>query len=87
MTRTVIEMPKLKSVGAIAVKYEALSAPPMPPVTAPKPKASSFVRTRLTPDAAAAVSSSRMATQARPRLESRSDETASITSTTRNKVR
>ena len=58
----------------------------MPPVVAPRPKASSFVRTRLTPEAAAAVSSSRIATHARPRLESRSAKTATMITATAARI-
>ena len=47
------------------------TTPAKPPIDAPSAKAHSFMRTRLTPIAAAATSSSRTAIQARPRRESR----------------
>src|SRR6266849_5361771 len=43
----------------------------MPEKNAPAPKAKSLVLTRLTPEEAAAISSSRIAIQARPKRESR----------------
>jgi hypothetical protein len=56
--------------GLTSESFEALKTPASPAVDAPIAKARSFVVTVLTPMLAAATSSSRMATQARPSLES-----------------
>ena len=56
--------------GETIVSFEALKTPARPAVVAPMAKARSFVVTVLTPLAAAASSSSRIAFQARPVRES-----------------
>ena len=69
MMRTRIEVENAKKSDVVAPRYEAWNAPATPAKLAPSAKASSFVRTVLTPIISAAVSSSRMAIQARPMRE------------------
>ena len=66
MIRTRIDVEKAKKSDVVAPRYEAWNAPATPAKLAPSANARSFVRTVLTPIISAAVSSSRMAIQARP---------------------
>ena len=66
MIRTRIEIEKSKKSDVVAPRYDAWNAPATPAKLAPRANARSFVRTVLTPIISAAVSSSRMAPQARP---------------------
>ena len=72
MQRMKIEIWKPKSSGKTPCLNEAKKAPATPPKNAPDAYAHVFVRIRGMPIAAAAISSSRIAIQARPSRESRS---------------
>src|SRR5689334_13827494 len=71
MQRMKTEMLKKKSLGNVADLKLAKNAPAMPPKKAPVAYDHVFVRISGTPIAAAAISSSRIATHARPSFESR----------------
>src|ERR671929_307615 len=76
------EMLKLKSFGNVELLNDAKYAPATPPKNAPVAYAQVLVRINGTPIAAAAVSSSRIAIQARPSRESRSRIEQNTTITT-----
>ena len=70
MARTVNDTSKRKRFGVTVWSLAAMKTPARPAVDAPSAKARSFVTMVLTPLAAAASSSSRIAAQARPSRES-----------------
>ena len=72
MTKTLIEEVREKVSGLTKVRLAAKTTPIAPEKEAPMAKAASLLRTRGMPMAMAATSSSRMAVQARPNLESSS---------------
>ena len=72
MQSSMIDTWNSKAPGVMACNFAAYTEPAKPENEAPSAKASSFVDTGLTPVQSAAVSSSRMAIQARPSRESRS---------------
>ncbi len=78
---TPMDCMKEKDSGLTKVRLAAKSTPIAPAKEAPTAKAYSFIRTRGTPMAMAATSSSRMAVQARPILESSSRRATVITMT------
>ena len=87
MQRMNTEMLKKKSPGNVAHLKLAKYAPATPPKNAPVAYAHVFVRISGTPIAAAAVSSSRIAIQARPSRESRRrHEQNTVNSTSRSAV-
>ena len=66
MARTVNETTNVNWSGLTVTSFEALNTPAIPAVDAPRAKASSLATTVLMPLAAAASSSSRIASHARP---------------------
>ena len=69
MARTVKETANPNWSGLTMPSFEALNTPARPAVEAPRANARSLVVTVLTPELAAASSSSRTAIQARPRRD------------------
>ena len=70
MARTPIDSMKVKDSGLMKICLAEKSTPTGPAKEAPHAKARSFIRTRGTPMACAAVWSSRIASHARPMCES-----------------
>ena len=83
MTSSIEETAKLNISGVAVCSLATKNTPVMPAKAAPMAKAISLKRVRLTPIALAAVSSSRIAIQARPIRESRRRRLTKISSATR----
>ncbi len=83
MTRIITETGKPNMSGVAVCSLATKNTPVAPAKAAPIAKASSFVRVGSTPMAPAAVSSSRIAIQARPMRESRSRTLANSRTATR----
>ena len=87
MARTPIDSRKVNDSGLMKTCLDANTTPITPAKDAPQAKASSLARTSGTPMAWAASSSSRIASQARPRCESASRRLTMMTTTTMARTR